>query len=248
MDDSPFSLINRHILITGASSGIGQAIAIEASRMGAQVTALGRNQERLSQTLDAMEGKGHQSFTLDLCNRSELADIVLQIDHIDGVVHSAGISSTAPAKFITEEDLKAVLAVNVIAPIELTKLLLQKKKIAKNASLIFISSVVSGIHPYKAQGVYAASKGALNAYAKVLALELATRKIRVNSILPAMVRTKFIDSISVGSESLNSDEKRYPLGYGTPEDVAWAAIYLLSEATRWMTGNELIIDGGVTLT
>jgi len=248
MAESPFSLKSRHILITGASSGIGQAIAIETARMGARVTVLGRDQGRLAQTLGAMVGAGHKSFSLDLCDTSKLVDIVPLFDKVDGVVHSAGITRTAPAKFISEQDCLDVMAVNVNAPIVLTKLLLQKKKIAKNASLVFISSVVSGLLPYKAQGVYAASKGALNAYAKVLALELSSRKIRVNSILPAMVRTAFLDSTGIGADALDTDEQRYPLGYGTPEDVAWAAVYLLSEASRWMTGNDLIIDGGVTLT
>ena len=247
MAENPFSLSNQHILVTGASSGIGQAIAVESSKMGARVTALGRDQNRLAQTLAALEGAGHQAVALDLRNTAELERVVSDLDGVDGVVHAAGITRMAPAKFISLEDYQDIMAVNVYAPIELTKFLLLNRKINKGASLVFISSVVGGLLPYKGQGVYAASKGALSAYAKVLALELSSRKIRVNSILPAMVRTRLLDSLGIDAVALDADEKRYPFGYGTPEDVAWAAVYLLSGASRWMTGNNLVIDGGVTL-
>lgn len=247
MDNHPFSLCGRHILVTGASSGIGRAIAIEASKMGARVTALGRDRERLDQTLLALDGIGHQGVCLNFCNTMEIERVVSPLDGVDGVVHAAGITRTAPSKLITLEDCRDIMDVNVYAPIELTKLLLLKKKINKESSLVFISSVVSGLLPCMGQGAYAASKGALSAYARVLALELSARKIRVNSILPAMVRTKFLDTMGIDAKALEADEQRYPLGYGTPEDVAWAAIYLLSRASRWMTGNNLVIDGGVTL-
>lgn len=248
MDNSPFSLKDKQVLITGASSGIGRAIAIEVAKSGAQVTALGRNEERLAQTCAALAGSGHKVVAVDLCDAERLAEIVSELDSVDGVVHAAGITLTAPAKFITTDDFQKIMSVNVQAPIELTKLLLAKKKIRKGSSLVFISSVASGLLPYKGQGVYAASKGALSAYAKVLALELAPRKIRSNSILPAMVRTPLLDTMALDETAFAEDEKKYPLGYGEPEDVAWAAVYLLSEASRWMTGNNLVLDGGVTLT
>ncbi len=247
MGKNPFSLSNRHILVTGASSGIGRAIAVESSRMGARVTALGRNQDRLAQTLAALEGEGHQSVGLDLCNTAELESVASSLDGVNGVVHAAGITRTAPAKFISLKDYQDIMAVNVYAPIELTRLLLLNRKIDKGSSIVFISSVVGGLLPGKGQGVYAASKGALSAYAKVLALELSTRKIRVNSILPAMVRTSFLDSMGIDAASLDLDKQRYPLGYGTPEDVAWAAVYLLSGASRWITGSNMVLDGGATL-
>lgn len=247
MSENPFLLSNRHILVTGASSGIGRAIAVESSKMGARVTVLGRNQERLAQTMTALEGTGHQSVALDLRNTTELERVVSNLDGMDGIVHAAGITRVMPAQFISLEDCQDIMAVNVYAPIELTKLLLSNRKINKGASLVFISSVVGGLLPYKGQGVYAVSKGGLSAYARVLALELSARKIRVNSILPAMVRTRLLDSLGADPAALDADEKRYPFGYGTPEDVAWAAVYLLSGASRWMTGNNLVIDGGVTL-
>lgn len=248
MDKMPFSLRNKQILVTGASSGIGRSIAIESAKMGARVTVLGRNKDRLTQTFEALEGEAHQAVGLDLCDGTELERFVSGLESIDGVVHAAGITRMAPAKLILQEDFQDIMAVNVQAPMELTKLLLVNKKIKKGASFVFISSIAGGLLAYKGQGVYAASKGALTAYAKVLALELAARKIRVNSISPAMVRTEFLDSINIDSELLDADEKNYPLGYGTPEDVAWAAVYLLSDASRWMTGNNMVIDGGVTLT
>ncbi len=248
MDKNPFSLTGRHVLVTGASSGIGRAIAVESSRAGARVTVLGRDQNRLAQTLSALEGDGHEMNALDLNHADALERMVLGLDGVDGVVHAAGITRTAPAKFISQDDFQEIMSVNVQAPMELTRQLLQHKKINKAASLVFISSVVGGIMPYKGQGVYAASKGALSAYAKVLALELSARKIRANSISPAMVRTRLLDSVNIDAATLDADEQRYPLGYGTPEDVAWAAVYLLSDASRWMTGSNLVIDGGVTLT
>ena len=248
MSENPFSLKDRHVLVTGASSGIGQAIAVECSKMGARVTVLGRDQQRLNQTMAELEGGGHSAVSLDLCNTAELESFVSGLDGLDGLVHAAGITRTAPAKFISKDDFQEIMTLNVYAPMELTKLLLLNKKIKKEASLVFISSVTGGLLPYQGQGVYAASKGALSAYAKVLALELAARKIRVNSILPAMVRTKLVASLGVDSAALDADEQRYPLGYGAPEDVAWATVYLLSNASRWMTGNNLVIDGGVTLT
>jgi NAD(P)-dependent dehydrogenase (short-subunit alcohol dehydrogenase family) len=248
MDKNPYSLEGQNVLVTGASSGIGRAIAVESSRMGAHVTALGRDQCRLDQTVAALEGKGHQAVRLDLCDDVQLERMVSALDSVDGVVNAAGLTRTAPAKFIDKADFDEIMAVNVYAPMKLMKHLLTYKKLNNAASLVFISSVVGGILPYKGQGVYAASKGALSAYAKVLALELSSRKIRVNSVAPAMVRTRLLDTLGADAEALNEDEKRYPLGYGTPEDVAWAVVYLLSNASRWMTGNILSIDGGVTLT
>ena len=172
MSENPFSLKDRHVLVTGASSGIGQAIAVECSKMGARVTVLGRDQQRLNQTMAELEGGGHSAVSLDLCNTAELESFVSGLDGLDGLVHAAGITRTAPAKFISKDDFQEIMTLNVYAPMELTKLLLLNKKIKKEASLVFISSVTGGLLPYQGQGVYAASKGALSAYAKVLALEL----------------------------------------------------------------------------
>jgi NAD(P)-dependent dehydrogenase (short-subunit alcohol dehydrogenase family) len=248
MAEHPFSLGDRHVLVTGASSGIGRAIAIECAKMGARVTAFGRDPDRLALTLASLEGEGHRSFAFDLRDTSDLERVAREMEGVDGLVHAAGMTRMAPAKFISPDDFTEIMAVNVYATMELTKHLLVAKKINKGSSLVFISSVAGGLMPCKGQGVYAASKAALSAYARVLALELAPRNIRVNSILPAMVRTGLVDSFGADAAALAADEQKYPFGYGTPEDVAWAAVYLLSAASRWMTGNNLIIDGGVSLT
>ena len=245
---NPFSLEGCHILVTGASSGIGRAVAVAASEAGATLYLLGRNEERLHDTLSCLAGDGHRTFSVDITDGDATLEMILGLPKLTGVVHAAGITRMTPAKFITQADFDEIMAVNVYAAIELAKQLLVHKKVSKAASLVFISSVVGGILPYKGQGVYAASKGAVSAYAKVLALELAPRRIRVNCLSPAMVRTPLLDSLGADAAAIEADEQRYPLGYGTPEDVAWASVYLLSDASRWMTGNNLVIDGGVTLT
>lgn len=248
MDNNPFSLKGRHVLVTGASSGIGRAIAVESARAGARLTILGRDPNRLEQTLAGLLGIGHNAVRFDLKDPDDIVQMVSSLEKVDGVVHSAGITRVAPVKFITQADFNEIMSVNVYAAMELTKQLLIHKKIKKASSLVFVSSVAGGILPSTGQGVYAASKGALSAYAKVLALELAPRQIRANNILSAMVRTPLLDAMGISAEALASDEAKYPLGYGNPEDVAWAAVYLLSDASRWMTGNNLVIDGGITLT
>ncbi len=244
---NPFSLENRRVLVTGASSGIGRSIAIECSKMGASMIILGRNKERLDQTLSQLNGSDHSVYSLDLNDSIVLADFVDNLEYVDGLVHCAGIIMTCPAKYLNRKDLHEIFNTNLFASMELTKLLLEKKRLKKESSIVFISSVEGCIVASKGNGMYGASKGAVSAYAKVLALELSLRKIRVNSILPGIVRTKLLDKVSVSKEEFTADEKRYPLGYGKPNDVAWAAIYLLSDASRWMTGTNLLIDGGLTL-
>ena len=243
---NPFSLKEKTILVTGASSGIGRATAIECSKLGAIVIITGRNSERLQQTYDSLYGLGHLQIIADLNNLEDLTSLVNQVPILDGVVNNAGIAKTQPISFIKEEDLQKIFATNTFTPILLVKQLLRKKKINKNASLVFTSSV-SAIKSDLGNSVYGASKAALQSYVRYCARELAPKSIRANSIHPGMVTTPLITGGAHSDDDLQTDAQKYPLGrYGSPEEIAWAIIYLLSDASAWITGHSLIIDGGIS--
>ncbi len=247
MEGNPFSLSGRTILVTGASSGIGRATAIACSQMGGSLIIVGRNEHRLQDTLSALAGEGHQSVICDLTDQGSVQNLVAQIDKVDGIVYCAGTQETCITKMLTEEIVHNVMDTNFISVAMLNAVLLLKKKIAKGASVVLVSSAAASKVAEIGNAAYSASKGALSAFGRVLAAELAPRKIRVNIVAPAMVRTAIMDKFDVTKEEFDADEKKYPLGYGEPEDVANTIIFLLSNASRWMTGTELIIDGGLTL-
>ncbi len=245
MTYNPFSLSGKTILVTGASSGIGRATAIECSRLEAKVIITGRSIERLEETLSSMQGAGHSIVVADLAETEGLDVLVTALPPLDGVVHSAGASKRLPLKFIKEESLSALMNINFMAPALLTQQLHKKKVLKSEASLVFISSVASS---YASTGsiMYMSSKGALNSFVKGVAYELAPAKIRANAILPGMVTTGLSPALSDDDKA--KDAELYPLGrYGTPEEIAYAAIYLLSDAATWVTGTLLTIDGGLTL-
>lgn len=248
---NPFSLEGKKILITGASSGIGKAIAIECSKMGASVIITGRNLQRLEQTLSLMdkEGSDHQMIISDLSLESSVTELVSTINvNLDGIVHCAGFTIPKPFKFYDKEDLDSMMSVNFNAPFWLTQTLLKKKKISKGASIVFISSISGVWVSYMAGSLYSATKGAINGVAKGLALELASKNIRVNCVNPGMINTAILDSGVISDEQLKEDAQKYPLKrYGKPEEVAYGVIYLLSDASSWTTGSNLLIDGGYTL-
>ncbi len=242
---NPFSLEGKTILITGASSGIGRAIAIECSRMGAKVIATGRNGERLSETLVKLQGNDHAILSADLTSNESLDNLLSQLPKIDGVVYSAGVSKRLPLKFIRIESLENIHKINFIAPLMLTQKIFKNKLLLPQASLVFISSVAVN---YASAGsiMYMSSKGALNSFVKGLAYEVSTLKIRANLIEPGMINTDLSPILS--DQDRLKDLTNYPLGrYGNPEEVAYAAIYLLSDAAKWVTGSILKIDGGLTL-
>ncbi|MGB1205686.1 MAG: SDR family NAD(P)-dependent oxidoreductase [Chitinophagales bacterium] len=242
-----FSLKNKTILVTGASSGIGKQTAINISKMGANLFITGRNEERLKQTLAEMEGK-HQIIVSDLTKEKDLIHLVENIEHLDGLVYCAGISKSLPIKFIKQPYLFDIQKINYESAVILSATLLKKKKINKNASIVFVSSIAAQ-HPYKGGAVYAGSKAALEAFARSLALELAHRKIRVNCLAPAMVKTDMYETTkaAVSTAAMEKDAMRYPLGIGQSDDVANASIFLLSSASRWITGQTICLDGGLML-
>lgn len=241
---NPFSLEGKRILITGASAGIGRAIAIACSKMGAYVFVVGRNVERLNETMSKMEGVCHTSVNCDLTSLQDVASFVSELPKLDGVVHCAGIGQRILCKQLTGTDVDAVMDINFKAPVMLQTELLAQKKLNKRASIVFISSIASW-SPSIGNSIYSASKGALISYAKCLGLELASRQIRVNCISPAMVWTTLAKKDGINEEELRADEERYPLKrYGQPEDIAHLAIYMLSDASSWMTNSNVEITGG----
>jgi len=241
---NPFSLKEKNILITGASDGIGKAMAISCSKMGATIILTARNKKRLEETRSMLKGVGHQMFIADLTSQEDIDNLVDQLPPLDGIVHNAGVGSRVLCKLITNKDLDYVFNPNVKAPILLQKAILDKKKINKGASIVFLASRAAK-SPGFGNAIYSASKGAIISYANCLGLELAPRKIRVNCICPAMVWTKLIIQEGIEKEDLEEAQEKYPLKrYGNPEDIANLAIYLLSGASSWMTGSCIDITGG----
>lgn len=241
---NPFTLSGKQILVTGASSGIGRGIALACAKMGATLIITGRNIERLNETLSLMPVGNHKIISADLTKAEDINRLVDELPKLDGMVQCAGVGSRVPCKMIHKEDLNQVFIPNVEAPILLQTNLLAKKKINKSSSIVFIASKAASF-PSMGNAVYSASKGAIISYAKCLALELASRKIRVNCICPAMVWTDLIFQGGITKENLEDAQLKYPLKrFGKAEDVAYLAIYLLSDASSWMTGTCIDITGG----
>lgn len=248
---NPFSLSGKTILVTGASSGIGRGIAVECAKMGARVVLTGRNEERLRETLSQMplvENTGaHLIIPADLTSTESIDVLVAQLPLLNGVVQNAGINKRMTCQFIKEGDMQSILRTNLESPILLQKSLLKKKKIADGGSVVFTASLAAR-QQTPGNAVYSTSKAGIIAYAKTLAVELASKKIRVNSILPGMVWTDILNNTKIDIEMYKENEKSYPLGrYGVPADIAPLAVYLLSDASSWMTGTEINIDGGAGL-
>lgn len=238
-----FSLSGKTILVTGASSGIGRAIAIACAEAGACVVLNGRNVERLNETLSQMSDEGHTAIPADLVDASQRQALAEQVPILDGVVHCAGIGSRVLCKMLEEQDVAKVMQANFEAPVLLQAELLREKKIAKEASIVFIASAAATM-PSVGNAIYSASKAAIISYAKCLAQELANRKIRVNCISPAMVWTD-LALVGATDDQLREAEQNYPLKrYAQPEDITGAAIYLLSDAASWVTGSNMELTGG----
>ena len=247
MEYNPFTLKGKTILVTGASSGIGQATAVECAQMGAEVVITGRDTERLQATADLM-GNLKAQIAADLTNQEDVERLVAALPPLDGAVLCAGNSTTLPLQFGSREKFDEMFNVNFFAPVELLRLMYKKKVLQKGASVVLIASI-GGTHSFMpGNGVYGASKAALNSLMKYAAREYASRKIRVNSICPGMVDTPLIHRGTITEEQLAEDAKRYPLGrYGKPDDIANGAVYLLRDASSWLTGHGLVIDGGFSI-
>ena len=245
---NPFSLEGKTILVTGASSGIGRAVAIECSKMGARVFLSARNEARLRDTLNALEGEEHQIIVADLTDEQAIQALVEQLPQLDGVVLNAGIAGLVPTQAISAAKLQEMQQINLNAPILLTRSLVKKRKLNNPSSIVFTSSAAGVFRTSVGNAIYATTKCGIDAFMRTAALELASRGIRCNSVNPAMIETDLIKNLPVSEEEREKNLARYPLHrYGKPEEVAYAIIYLLSDAAAWTTGTALKLDGGLTL-
>lgn len=245
---NPFSIEGKTVLVTGASSGIGRATAIACAQMGAKVVVSGRNKERLQETFDALEGDGHQMIVADFADDAQIDSLVEQLPVLDGLVNNAGITETCPTPFIKREKLNRVMEVNAIAPILITQKILKRKKIGRGGSIVFTCSISGTVVVGGGNVLYSASKGAVHGFMKNAALDLAAKGIRVNDVCPGMIDTHILDEGAIGVEELKIEAQRYPMKrFGKPEEVAYGIIYLLSDASSFVTGTSIVIDGGFTL-
>lgn len=245
---TPFHLHNKTILVTGASSGIGRQIALSICEMGGNVVITGRDKKRLEETFINLKGKNNSNITADLLNQNDLSDLVNNIPMLDGIVHCAGIVKPFPVKFLSEEKIQETFQTNYNIQVLLMAQITRQKKINKNASIVFLSSI-SATHPHKGGALYSASKAAIESLSKVIALEFYPQGIRSNCLSPAMVKTPMYDYAEKGAskETLDEHVNKYPLGIGSPADVANAAVFLLSDASKWITGITITLDGGFLL-
>jgi NAD(P)-dependent dehydrogenase (short-subunit alcohol dehydrogenase family) len=254
----PFTLSGKNIIVTGASSGIGRSCSIVCAMSGANLLLLGRDANRLSETLAEIEKadlnvRGYTySHSIDLTVNLEdlnpaLDEFVKKHGKFDGFIHSAGVEKTMPLSGMKDLDYMNILSINVVAGFQLAKLLSKRKNSNDKSSFVFISSI-TGLVGRKGIVGYSASKGALISGIRSIALELADRGIRANCISPGTILTplmvKYLESLTPEEKTKRLDD--YPLGLGVPEDIAYAAIFLLSDASRWITGQNIVIDGGYT--
>ncbi|HEX9058776.1 MAG TPA: SDR family oxidoreductase [Clostridia bacterium] len=247
---NPLDLSGKNILVTGASSGIGKGIAIFLSKLGANIIMVARNKERLRETLNELEPGNHHYYTFNLHDLDEIGSMMDNVCHnglkLNGLVHSAGISRTVPLQYLKLNDLKDIMSVNLYSFIELAKHFSKRKYNDNGGSIVAISSISSKVG---ARGLtaYCASKGAVDSAIKSMALDLANKKIRVNSISPSMIRTQIYDDLIeiVNNKDFEADlKKRQIMGIGEPEDVAYTTAFLLSDASKFITGTSIIVDGG----
>lgn len=249
MSYNPFTLEGKTILVTGASSGLGQATAIACSRMGATLIITGRNAERLASTFaELTPNPGHRQILADLSTEEGINTLIAEMPRLDGVVLAAGVSLVLPVKYAAPDKMNWCFGTNFFAPAELSRLLFKKKLVNNGSSIVFIASI-SGVTKWgTSHSIYGASKAALYAWMKSCALEFSVRQIRVNSVSPGMIDTPMIHQGAVSEEQMKQNMEKYPLKrYGRTEEVANTCIFLLSNASSFITGTNIVVDGGLSI-
>lgn len=239
------------MMVTGASAGIGKATAQVLSQLGARIILVSRKVETLKETESTLAGEGHLVAQFDFDNVGDIEswfkDIVARAGMLNGLVHCAGSQILRPVKMMSVTEYELLLRSNVVSGLVLSKAFRQKGFHAPQASLVFISSVMGSVGA-AGRTAYCASKGAVNAMVKALALEFAADDIRVNCVAPGFVSTGMLQSVAatVGPEAFAALQKHHPLGFGDPVDVAHAVAFLLARTSRWITETALVVDGGYT--
>lgn len=242
----------KKVLVTGASSGIGRAISIELNRRGASVVLMGRSHDRLKEVATSLCNSDYHIICLDLKEHSEILPTIKEFSRkngrIYGMCHCAGVVTTRPLSSCNVESVQSMLDINLLSGIEVARAVCRRDIMEEDAGAILFISSVYGLVGMSGQIGYSASKGAVSTAARAMAVELARRRIRVNSLSPGLVRTDMTNKpLSMLSKSQVKDlEESFPLGVGKPEDVARAAVFLLAPQSSWITGVNLVVDGGFT--
>lgn len=245
---NPFSLEGKTVIVTGASSGIGKATAILCAEMGAKVVALGRNEQRLAETMAQLQGEGHIMSAFDLNDEKAMDAAIAALSLVDGVACCAGVANMTPFQFVAKEEMDRVFSANFFSPVMLVNKLLKAKKLQKGSSVVFVSSVDGPKVVHAGNSVYSASKSALVGMARNMAVDLVGKKIRVNSVLPGTTDTEMIRTANVTEEMLQETAKALPMKrFAVPQEIANAIVFLLSEASSYITGAELVVDGGSSI-
>lgn len=240
----PYSLEGKRILVTGSSSGVGRQLAISAASRGAQLIITGRSIDRLGSVLAQLEGEGHRSVVADLTQPEGLDEVVAAVDSVDGIFASAGIAAVAPFRMISAEHMAKLMSIDFEAPVLLVQRLLKQRRVREGGSIVFNTAGASYIAP-AGTAVYSAAKAGLEAAGRSLALEVGRARIRVTLLRLGYVKTPLLDDLAKGGLNIEQMGALAPLGIGTVEDAAHAAIFLLSDASRWISRTTLTCDGGM---